>query len=144
MEYLIRHLDSTEYDQLVDLWSRCGLTYRPNGRDSREAMTNIFRRMDNGIFGMFDSTTLIGTVIVGSDGRKGWINRLAIDPDYRGRGLAGNLIAEAEIFLHDLGIKVIAALIEDYNTPSMSAFTKAGYRNDPKIHYFSKRQSPED
>jgi GNAT superfamily N-acetyltransferase len=144
MEYLIRHLDSTDYDQLVELWARCGLTYRPAGRDSQAAMTDMFRRTDSGVFGMFDGATMIGTVIGTSDGRKGWINRLAIDPDYRGRGLAGYLIKEAEKFLRDLGLKVIAALIEDYNTPSMSAFVKAGYSCDPKINYFSKRESWED
>ena len=144
MEYLIRHLDAADYDQLIDLWARCGLSHRPKGRDSREAMEAVFRRMETGVFGMFDGETIIGAVIGSSDGRKGWINRLAIDPDYRGRGLAENLIKEAEIFLHDLGIKVIAALIEDYNTPSMSTFVKAGYSCDPKINYFSKRESWED
>jgi GNAT superfamily N-acetyltransferase len=144
MEYPIRHLDSSDYDNLIDLWTRCGLSYRPKGRDSREAMRGEFRRMDTGLFGMFDENRMIGAVIGTSNGRKGWINRLAIDPDYRGRELAGYLIKEAENFLHDLGIKVIAALIEDFNTPSMSAFTKAGYSCDPKINYFSKRDSWED
>lgn len=144
MDYLIRHLDATDYDHLIDLWTRCGLSYRPKGRDSREVMAAEFRRMDTGLFGMFDGDKIIGAVVGTSDGRKGWINRLAIDPDYRGKELASYLIKEAENFLHDLGTKVIAALIEDYNTPSMSAFTKAGYSCDPKIHYFSKRDSWED
>jgi len=144
MEYLIRHLDITDYDQLIDLWSRCGLEYRPKGRDSYEAMASELNRMETAILGMFDGENIIGAVVGTSDGRKGWINRLAIDPDYRGRELAGQLIKEAEGFLYELGIKVIAALIEDFNTPSMSAFTKAGYRCDPAVHYFSKRQSWED
>jgi ribosomal protein S18 acetylase RimI-like enzyme len=144
MEYLIRHLDSTDYDQLVDLWTRCGLEYRPKGRDSYEAMVSEFNRMETAIFGMFDGENIIGAVVGTSDGRKGWINRLAIDPDYRGRELAGRLIKEAEDFLHELGIKVIAALIEDFNTPSMSAFVKAGYVCDPQVNYFSKRDSMKD
>jgi len=144
MEYLIRPLDLSDYDKLMKLWSRSGLAYRPKGRDSREAMAVLFRRMDSGVFGMFDGEKIIGAVIGSSDGRKGWINRLAIDPDYRGRNLAAYLIREAENFLRDMGIKVIAALIEEYNTPSMSVFTKAGYSHDPKIHYFSKRDSWEN
>ncbi len=144
MEYLIRHLDATDYDQLIDLWARCGLSYRPRGRDSHEAMEAVFRRMETGVFGMFDADKMIGAVVGTSDGRKGWINRLAIDPDYRGRELASYLIKEAENFLYGLGIKVIAALIEDYNTPSMSTFVKAGYSCNPKINYFSKRESWED
>lgn len=144
MEYPIRHLDTSDYDDLIDLWSRCGLSYRPKGRDSREAMAAEFKRMDTGLFGMFDGEKLIGAIVGTSDGRKGWINRLAIDPDYRGRELASYLLKEAENFLNDLGIKVIAALIEEYNTPSMSTFIKAGFSCDTKIHYFSKRESWED
>jgi len=72
------------------------------------------------------------------------MNRLAIDPDYRGRGLAGWLIKEAENFLSGFGIKVMAALIEDENLPSISAFQKAGYIHGENILYFSKRSSSED
>jgi ribosomal protein S18 acetylase RimI-like enzyme len=144
MEHLIRHLDIDDYEALIDLWSRTGLSHRPHGRDSEEAMHHEFSRMDSCILGMFDGPRMIGAIVGTSDGRKGWINRLAIDPDCRGRSLASHLIKEAESFLHDLGIKVIAALIEEYNTPSMSAFTKEGYACDPKILYFSKRGSNED
>jgi len=144
MEYLIQHLDASDYEDLISLWSTAGLTHRPTGRDARESMEKEFKRMDTCFFGMFDNGRMIGTIIGTSDGRKGWINRLAIDPDYRGRGLAAHLIKAAEDYLHGLGLKVIACLIEDYNTPSMSVFVKAGYTHDPKVHYFSKRTSPDD
>ncbi|MFH2037161.1 MAG: GNAT family N-acetyltransferase [Candidatus Zixiibacteriota bacterium] len=144
MEYLIRHLDSSDYEEIISLWSRTGLSYKRTGRDSIESMSKDFKRPDTCFFGMFDGNKMIGVVIATSDGRKGWINRLAIDPDYRGRSFAGYLIREAENFLHGLGIKVIAALIEDENTPSMSTFTKEGYICMPSILYFSKRGSDED
>nr|MBN2278457.1 GNAT family N-acetyltransferase [candidate division Zixibacteria bacterium] len=144
MEHLIRHLDATDYDILIRLWSDSGLTHHPHGRDSKTAMEREFKRMETCILGMFDGSRLIGSIIGTTDGRKGWLNRLAIDPDYRGRGLAGQLIAEVENYLHEQGIKVIACLIEEYNTPSMAAFTKAGYIHDPAIHYFSKRSTADD
>ncbi len=144
MEYQIRHLDIDDYDELVNLWTHCGLPFRPKGRDSKENMQSEFSRAETCVLGMFDGSKMIGAIVGTSDGRKGWINRLAIDPDYRGRRLASLLIKEAENFLHGLGIKVIAALIESYNTPSMSAFTNDGYSCDPKVLYFSKRSSDED
>jgi len=144
MAFQIRHLNIDDYDALVKLWSDCGLPYRPKGRDSIENMQHEFDRAETCILGMFDGLKLIGAIVGTSDGRKGWINRLAIDPDYRGQCLASLLIKEAEKFLHGLGIKVFAALIESYNTPSMSAFTNDGYSCDPKILYFSKRGSIDD
>jgi GNAT superfamily N-acetyltransferase len=144
MEYPIRHLNDTDYDAITALWSRAGLKFRPKGRDSREAMAAEFARAETCFLGMFDGATMIGVVVGTSDGRKGWINRLAIDPDYRGRGLAAHLIKASEDFLHGLGLKVIAILIEDWNTPSLSAFKKAGYVFFDDIVYGSKRTSWDD
>lgn len=144
MEYLIRHCDISDYDDIISLWGLTGLPYKPQGRDSKDAIAKEIKRVETCYLGMFDGDKMIGVIVGSSDGRKGWINRLAIEPDYRGRGLAGYLIKEAEKFLYDLGIKVIAALIEDMNTPSMSAFIKEGYTCDQRILYFSKRGSEED
>ena len=141
MEYMIRPIEYCEYDDLINLWGRAGLTYRPNGRDSREAMQAEFHRPETRIYGMYDGEKMIGAVLATSDGRRGWINRLAIDPDYRGKGLAGELIAEGESFLFGLGLKIIACLIEEENLPSISAFSKAGYIFGENILYFSKRTS---
>ena len=141
MEYLIRPLDISDYDDLIRLWQICGLPHRPLGRDSREAMAKEFKRMETCFFGMFDGAKMIGSIIGSSDGRKGWINRLAIDPDYRGRKLAHKLIKECEEYLYDLGIKVIACLIEEQNTPSLSTFRNAGYEISDEILYCSKRPS---
>ncbi len=141
MEYLIRPIEYCEYDDLINLWGRAGLTYRPNGRDARETMRVEFQRAETAILGMYDGEKMIGAVIASHDGRRGWINRLAIDPDYRGQRLAGKLIAESEAFLFDSGIKIIAALIEEENLPSISAFRKAGYIFGENILYFSKRTS---
>lgn len=141
MEYPIRPLDISDYDDLLRLWQICGLPHRPKGRDSREALEKEFNRMETCFLGMFDGKKLIGSIIGSSDGRKGWINRLAIDPDYRGRRLAHRLIRECEEFLYNLGIHVIACLIEALNTPSLSTFEKAGYEITNQILYCSKRPS---
>lgn len=144
MAYLIRQLDISDYDELIGLWARSGLSHRPHGRDSREEMRKQFRRKETYILGMFDGNTMIGSIVGTSDGRKAWINRLAVDPDYRGRGLGGKLIAEIEGYLRKHDVRVIAALIEDWNTPSMSVFSNAGYEFFDDVVYCSKRTSPDD
>jgi GNAT superfamily N-acetyltransferase len=144
MEYPIRILNIVDFDDIIDLWARCGLKYRRHGRDSFEAISHQMARAETCFLGMHDCDRLIGVVIGSSDGRKGWINRLAVDPDYRGLGLAGKLIGECENYLHGLDLKVIAALIEDWNSPSIAAFTKAGYAFGEGILYFSRRSEPED
>lgn len=86
---------------------------------------------------------LIGVVMVSHDGRKGWINRLAVDPAYRRQGLGARLIAAAEKELHDQGIEVIAAFIEAENEPSLNLFQEEGYLLAREIFYLSKRPGEE-
>ena len=144
MLYPIRRLTADDYDELIALWQRSGLGYRPRGRDTREAITKEIKRSETAFFGMFDGDKMIGSIIGSTDGRRGWINRLTVDPDYRGQGLAALLLKECEDFLHKLGLKVIAALIEGGNQGSFSAFKKSGYIYGPDIAYLSKRFTQDD
>jgi len=75
--------------------------------------------------------------------RKGWINRLAVDPDYRRRGIAKTLIAESEKTLRKHGVRIFCAQIEDYNVTSRKLFKECGYVEHRDIIYFSKRESDE-
>jgi ribosomal protein S18 acetylase RimI-like enzyme len=136
-----RRLTIDDYASIVALWGETDLGHKPSGRDSRD---NILREMespDNLFYGAFIDDRLVGVIIANFDRRRGWINRLAVHPDVRGKGLAGELIAAAETFLHERGALVIAALIEDYNAASISAFSKSGYSCLDSIKYYSKRPS---
>jgi ribosomal protein S18 acetylase RimI-like enzyme len=86
---------------------------------------------------------LVGVVLGTHDGRKGWINRLAVAPAYRRRGIAGLLVGELETRLEALGLEIVAALIESENRASLEFFRAIGYLHDPEIEYVSKRRSPE-
>ena len=65
--------------------------------------------------------------------------RLAVDPAYRGRGLARRLIAAAEEWLATKSIVVWAVLIERENERSLQLFKSAGYELGTDILYLSKR-----
>ena len=75
-----------------------------------------------------------------SDSRKGWINRLAVHPDYRRRGIAVDLIDECENVIRKRGLKLFCALIEESNRSSIRLFKKLGYVEYRDIIYFCKRE----
>ena len=93
------------------------------------------------VIGLAADSRLIGVVVATHDTRKGWINRLAIDPDQRRKGYGAQLVHAAEDALHELGMQVIAALIEEHNEASLALFEKEGYALQPDIFYVSKRDS---
>ena len=139
----IQQLGLDDYDELLTLWQRGGLhSLRPQGRDSRAALAQQLASGVQTILGLSIDGRLVGAVIATHDSRKGWINRLVIDPDHRRRGHAARLIAAAEKTLHEQGMRVIAVLIEDDNPASLALFQKVGYVElTPPIHYLSKRDS---
>ncbi|QAA77344.1 MAG: hypothetical protein BIP78_1578 [Candidatus Bipolaricaulis sibiricus] len=139
----IRDLSVDDCDELIRLWKEAGLPFRPQGRDSREA---IARQMEGGTaiyLGAEQDGQLIGAVLGTHDGRKGWINRLAVHPAHRRRGIGRALVGAVEERLHGMGIEIIAALIEDWNEDSMAFFARLGYVAHRDIIYHSKRRSPE-
>jgi ribosomal protein S18 acetylase RimI-like enzyme len=82
---------------------------------------------------------LVGSVVASFDGRKGWINRLAVVPGERRRGIARRLIAEAEGLLRGRGALVIAALVEEDNNVSLALFKACGYELERHVLYLTKR-----
>jgi ribosomal protein S18 acetylase RimI-like enzyme len=139
----IRELGLDDYDRLLALWQRAGLhSLKPQGRDSREAMARQLASGIQTILGLEADGKLLGAVTATHDSRKGWINRLAVEPDCRRRGYGARLIAAAEEVLRDQGIRIIAALVESDNSASLALFRKVGYVDaGPGLHCLSKRDS---
>lgn len=139
MDKRIKRLTIDDYRDIIRVWSVAGLPFKPDGRDSREMMAVEMSRDFCAYLGLEIDEKLVGVVIAQYDGRHGWVNRLAVDPDYRGIGLAGDLIEACEGFFERYGEVVVSALIEDENTPSMSSFGRAGFECYESIRYWSKR-----
>ncbi len=140
-EWTIVTLAAEDYDSVRALWEQAGLSIKPGGRDSRERFAAQLASGLQTVIGARAGDRLVGVVMTTHDGRKGWINRLAVHPDCRRQGLGLRLIQEAERVLHGQGLQLIAALIEDWNTPSLTLFQRAGYADYSGIHYVTKRES---
>jgi ribosomal protein S18 acetylase RimI-like enzyme len=138
-----RNCTIEDYDLLVRLWEQAGLPYKAKGRDSRESIAREMRASTGSFIIAEVDGTAAGTVLVTHDGRKGWINRVAVIPEFRNRGIGRALVQYAEQLLRDQGIGIFACLIEDYNQESLEVFQKLGYIEFHGMHYLTKRLQPE-
>jgi N-acetylglutamate synthase len=81
-----------DYEQVMALWQATeGLTLREV--DSREAILAYLARNPGLSFVARDGDVLVGAVLAGTDGRRGYLQHLAVGPPYRGRGV-GRALAE--------------------------------------------------
>jgi ribosomal protein S18 acetylase RimI-like enzyme len=137
----IRELTIADYDRITWIWKEAGLPYRPEGRDSQKEMAEQMQRFPDLFIGAFEDSELVGLCIGTDEGRKGWINRLAVHPKHRRKGIGTMLLQEMERILRKRGLNVLSALIEDWNTSSLAFFEKCGYEIHKDIVYVSKRES---
>ncbi len=139
LDVTIRDLRLEEYPAVMGLWVEAGLPFRPCGRDKQDRVEAELER-GSAVFLVAEAGgRLIGVVLGTNDGRKGWINRLAVAPAYRRRGIARRLVGEVEGRLAAIGIEITAALIETSNTASLAFFKETGYVHGEEIEYVSKR-----
>ena len=140
----IRLLGPEDIMDVHALWKEAGLTFHPSGRDSVGRMTQELQESRTFLAGAFLGEALIGVVLGNDDGRKGWINRLAVRPAYRKMGVARSLVDFCERHFEGLGLGIVCCLIEEDNESSRAVFLKEGYEERPDIHYFRKMTGGED
>jgi len=137
----VRTLGVADYEAICHVWEASGVQLQRTGRESLEAFT---RQMNGGtqtVLGAFEGETLVGVVLITHDGRKGWINRLGILPDQQRKGIGTLLVHAAETLIHDMGLTIVAALVEHHNEASLSMFKRAGYQVNA-TYYLTKRDHP--
>ncbi|MCD4772124.1 MAG: GNAT family N-acetyltransferase [Bacteroidales bacterium] len=140
MKIKIREFIISDYHEIIKLWKEARLPFKPNGRDSKESIEKELQKGCCIFLVAVDENKIIGSVLGTNDGRKGWINRLAVKTEYRKKGLANQLLEDLEKRFYDLGIGIIACLIEDDNQDSLKVFSKFGYSEFEGMHYLTKRK----
>jgi ribosomal protein S18 acetylase RimI-like enzyme len=136
----IREMRPEDYGALIDLWKVTDLTYHSRGRDSKQRVVQELGTPMALFLVAEADERLVGSLLGTTDGRKGWINRLAVHPEWQRKGVALALLKEMERRFDQRGILVFCALIQGDNSSSRSFFKKAGYEEDPTVVYYSKRK----
>jgi len=139
----IREARADDYDAIAELWLASGLPARIRGRDCREAFVRQRARAPALHLVAIAGERVIGVVLGSHDGRKGWINRLAVVPEHRRRGIAAALVRACEKAIRAEGIEIVAALVEPASRASGALFEELGYREDVPVRYFRKLSRPD-
>jgi ribosomal protein S18 acetylase RimI-like enzyme len=131
MKPLVRSYRPEDREALVSLWSICELT-RPWNNPDRDIDRKLARDGDN-LLVLEEDGSLVGTVMVGYDGHRGWVNYLGVHPAHRRCGLGRLLMDEAEARLRALGCAKVNLQIRTSNTAASEFYRRIGYSLDEAV-----------
>ena len=129
----IRVFVEADTDAVVDLWQLADLTH-PNN----DPFLDIKRKLNDSPWGFLiamDGRTIIGSIMVGYDGHRGWINYLACHTNHRRRGVVKSLMYEAKNLLLERGCPKINLQIRSGNESAVKFYESIGYSDDNVISF---------
>ena len=90
--------------------------------------------IDDGLFFVaVDDIAVVGTIMAGYDGHRGWIYSLAVSPSHRGQGIGSLLVSHAERGLTDKGCMKINLQILEGNEGVAAFYSALGYSVEKRI-----------
>ena len=125
---LIRPFQTEDEDALVALWKMCELTV-PWNNPHKDIARKLQVQPELFLVGILDSS-LIATVMGGYEGHRGWINYLAVHPDFQEKGYGQEIMNSVETGLREMGCPKINLQIRTGNNKIASFYQKLGFTND--------------
>ena len=129
---MIKKLTIDDYDKMYALWLSCKGMGLNDTDDSREGIRRFLDRNPDTCFGAYETDMLIGVILAGNDGRRGFIYHTAVSPEYRGNDVGTALVNAALEALGRLGITKTALVVFGKNEVGNAFWEKQGFtvRND--------------
>ena len=127
----IRPFQTEDEASVVSLWQLCELTV-PWNNPYKDIARKLKVQPELFLVGMLDSL-LIATVMGGYDGHRGWINYLAVHPDFQGQGYAQQVMENVESELRKRGCPKINLQIRSGNARVMTFYQKLGFSDDQAL-----------
>lgn len=132
----LRGFKLRDYPKVRALWLASGLEIRPG--DSL-AQIQVKLRRDPELFLLAEADgRIVGAVMGGWDGRRGWIYHLGVLPQFQRKGVASRLVREVERRMKAKGVLKVNASIYKWNKKSLAFFRASGYGIDRKTIHVGK------
>ncbi|MGO1234722.1 MAG: GNAT family acetyltransferase [Microbacterium gubbeenense] len=125
MVVAIRPLNDSDIDAVIRLWETSGLTREWN--DPRADIARARAVWPDLLLVAVDGDAVVGSVMAGYDGHRGWLYYLATEPSSRGQGVGSALVAEAERRLGELGCPKVQLMVRRENAQVLSFYDALTY-----------------
>lgn len=137
-----RVMTINDYDSVYNLWINTPGMGLNTTDDSRIGIEKYIRRNPETSFVAECNGNVIGVIMAGHDGRRGYIHHTAVLPDYRNRGIAKKLVCCAMSALEHEGIQKVALVAFERNDSGNGFWEHIGFIRRDDLVYRNKNIHP--
>ena len=124
----IRKMVIGDYDDVYRLWTSCAGMGLNNLDDSREGIAKFLARNPDTCFvALSEGQQIVGVILAGNDGRRGYIYHTAVHPDFRKQGIGQDLVRQTLDALERCGIHKAALVVFEKNKEGNLFWEKMGF-----------------
>ena len=131
---LIRNMIPNDYDSMMTLWtSSPDIGVNPD--DNREYIEKFLVRNPCTSFVAVEDDNIVGTVMAGHDGYRGYIHHTCVSEKFRGNGIGSLLVKAAVDALKTEGINKVFLVVFKTNENGNAFWEKQGFKIREDLYY---------
>lgn len=123
----IRKMKIEDYEAVYQLWLSCKGMGLNSVDDSRDGIERFLHRNPDTCFIAERDGKIVGVILGGSDGRRGYIHHTAVSPDQRRQGIASKLVDAVMTAFKNIGITKVALVVFERNADGNAFWEKSGF-----------------
>ena len=127
-----------DYDAVYDLWLHTPGMGLNTADDSREGIAAYLRRNPTTCFTAKEGDRLLGAILAGHDGRRGYISHTAVREDAQRQGVGTALVEAVLEALQAEGIRKVALVVFARNEKGNAFWEKLGFTGRDDLVYRNK------
>lgn len=135
---IIRVMNTEDYDRVYALWMSCKNMGFNNLDDSRQGIEKYLKRNPSTCFVAEQDDSIVGVILAGHDGRRGFIHHMAVAEHFRRQGIAADLLDQALAALKEEGINKAALLVFNRNEAGNAFWERQGFTARDDVTYRNK------
>lgn len=132
----LREMTASDYSAVLSVWQQTEHMLLREA-DSRQSIARYLQRNPGLSFVAVDHDEIVGAILVGTDGRRGYVQHLAVMSHCRGKGIGQSLVNRAVEALLAQGIAKTHLFVSVDNPQAERFYGKQGWFERDEVRMYS-------
>lgn len=137
MDVIIHEMDISDYSEIYQLWEMSDQIALGKA-DSHHGIKKFLERNPGMSYVAWKDDMIVGTVLCGHDGRRGYIHHLMVHPAYRRRGIGQSLVSRCMYALTRIGIQKCHLFVYEDNESGIKFWESLGWTRRVELTMMSQ------